>query len=1350
MYTISIVGDSLTPVYDQEHPDIYPVMDPQCSLEIGQPGSLKFSVLLSHPAYYDIRAMETYVTATRNGGEIFYGRVIDTETEKTTGVLQVTCAGALNFLDDVELAPMNNVSMTGEAFFRKCITDYNAGIGNDQKRAISVGTISHSRASQTLTFSSSSYQKIRQALESYLTREYGGYLRIRKSGNEHVIDWIEDFGIINVSPIELGENVVSQQNAITSADLFTMVRPTGKNGITLPEGTVPVTDELVTKYGRIIRSVKFNNATTVASLRTETQRYLDRIGKGLEKTCTVNLIDMHFLDGNEPSLALGAVYTQIKGFETEDMTTAAMELHFDHPGDDSVTLKNETALQGTKTGSAGGTTRGSGRGSTAQTFANMYKHISETEDMLGIHADTIELHGIRIEETATEFERYSTETTETIERYQNETNTSFNVIRGTATYQNADHISQVAGLYSIRYRQVPTSRLTPTRDPKASGYYQWENDHVATDEEVGNGTELFYVLQDALDGKALLNASRDNTVVIAGTIYGRMTKVTETEVIPDKKYYTRNIGTYAGTEVYLDEDGQEITVGTEIVTNRNNINEITGSALWTKRDDITGVVGEYEIHTDPQTGERTLVIKSGGGLKILRNGVEYGVYDDYTLSGGILVDKLNDGSTVTKISGDKINITTNSNFAQLVADENGLQTTVATHTSTLATHTSQIGGIQGTVDTFSGSALWTQRDAITGVCGEFDVITAGGVKTLRIKSGGGLKILRNSVEYGVYDSGNLTAGAIVDKVNNGSSKILGNKLDVNATQVAAWGAYTNSTLTGGILVQKINDGSTTTQILGSKVNITATQMASIGIYTDSHYDGGLMIDRINANTNKKIQGVRVSITAQQVLVGSTSNVQAWMDQTGTDIDTLEGAVMDKATIAQLDALDAKIETVKTDYLTVNKLASLNTVSVRSLNVGSSGNGGITVAKGNVTLYSGCDLRFAGSGSPPSYTSVKSAIRELQITQSGNTYTLQKRAFNESSWVNVGSFSRAVSSWVWGGGSGKINVTALPQNQTKSINISVDGTSPIRTNGTYTYTAYFENGDGDDVSTGATKTVSVEVETSVSSINWSCGNSMYTFTPDSLTSPKKTLGFTDSADIHIAVQTNGVPPTMTNTKWISAPLKIVQMQQSASPISRYTFNLSINATNAWNAGSAAYYNSSYWARPSSSNSWTAKIPDSTVSAAEDWFKLTELSIWSGGSKASSGTIYQSTTYTPYVKVGTDWMVGTSITISPPNVSIEDPEIYTDGPGYNTKVTGTQTIYDSSKKYMAKVKIGESTYNGTEITFTNGYPRSISLKHESSSQIGGGIYRHTFTYEGSASPVPAEVGESFKIHFNNSGT
>ena len=152
--------------------------------------------------------------------------------------------------------------------------------------------------------------------------------------------------------------------------------------------------------------------------------------------------------------------------------------------------------------------------------------------------------------------------------------------------------------------------------------------------------------------------------------------------------------------------------------------------------------------------------------------------------------------------------------------------------------------------------------------------------------------------------------------------------------------------------------------------------------------------------------------------------------------------------------------ITADYIQ-SKIASLASLNVANL---TSKRGGISVhsVSANTYYHGGVNCYLAH------------AITDLRITQSGNTYTLQRKWFSNSNWVNVGSFSRAVASWSVGGGSGKVNVTANPQGQTKSVPISVDGSGSITSNGTYTYKAYFENSDGDDVYTGASRSVEVNV------------------------------------------------------------------------------------------------------------------------------------------------------------------------------------------------------------------------------------------------------------------------------------
>lgn len=107
------------------------------------------------------------------------------------------------------------------------------------------------------------------------------------------------------------------------------------------------------------------------------------------------------------------------------------------------------------------------------------------------------------------------------------------------------------------------------------------------------------------------------------------------------------------------------------------------------------------------------------------------------------------------------------NGAELRVTHNGAQISVG----------KKIADLTEFQTSFEGSALWTQRNSITGIVGEFDIVTnAQGLRTLRVKSGGGLNILRNNVEYGVYDDGSLTAGVIVSKINGGTATIQANKI----------------------------------------------------------------------------------------------------------------------------------------------------------------------------------------------------------------------------------------------------------------------------------------------------------------------------------------------------------------------------------------------------------------------------------------------------------------------------------------------------------------------------------------------------------------------------------------------
>lgn len=214
----------------------------------------------------------------------------------------------------------------------------------------------------------------------------------------------------------------------------------------------------------------------------------------------------------------------------------------------------------------------------------------------------------------------------------------------------------------------------------------------------------------------------------------------------------------------------------DLEEHEEKIEEFDNSDIWVNRDSVWAVCGQYNVITDSD-GNVHLQIKDGSFLEVERDGV----YETVGTSQAITEVK----NTVT--------------------------------------------------NTILGSALWTQRNNITGVVGEFDVVGSGANRRLVIKSGGGLNVRRNNVEYGLYDSGNLNAGVIVEKLSDGTTttKIKSDYIDIAGivTAEAINAALANaSILTSGEITAgsvEATYGVSGATITGDTVNVT-TAMNFVG------------------------------------------------------------------------------------------------------------------------------------------------------------------------------------------------------------------------------------------------------------------------------------------------------------------------------------------------------------------------------------------------------------------------------------------------------------------------------------------------------------------------------------------
>ena len=136
----------------------------------------------------------------------------------------------------------------------------------------------------------------------------------------------------------------------------------------------------------------------------------------------------------------------------------------------------------------------------------------------------------------------------------------------------------------------------------------------------------------------------------------------------------------------------------------------------------------------------------------------------------------------------------------------------------------------------------------------------------------------------------------------------------------------------------------------------------------------------------------------------------WMGATDSGIVALQGNFGTlNAKVANLDKVVAKALT--TEDLTA-RIAGIKRLGVQHL----AASGSISVKAGNV------------------YYAIERSIKDIQITQSGNDYTLQVKKWGDSRWSNAGNFSRATSlSAKWSSGTGTI--TATPQDEKYIIKLA---------------------------------------------------------------------------------------------------------------------------------------------------------------------------------------------------------------------------------------------------------------------------------------------------------------------------
>ena len=274
----------------------YAIGTPILTLEAGKAGSLSFTMYPNHPEYDSLRRMLGRVVVYEDDTELFRGRILRMETNLYKE-RKVTCEGDLAYLMD-SIADPGEYTESISAHFSRLVDMHNRQVESDKQFA--VGIVNVDKATESQTFKTDSYRTTSAAMSDDLTGVFGGYIRTRRSGGTVYLDYIGDYGKAGNQNIEFGVNMIDFSESVSSDDIFTVLLPTGSEGVTMEGITgskyvkIP---NAVERYGTVVRAVSFSDINEAgAELMQAAYEYIEKNYKEMPPTLTLTAIDLKRLD----------------------------------------------------------------------------------------------------------------------------------------------------------------------------------------------------------------------------------------------------------------------------------------------------------------------------------------------------------------------------------------------------------------------------------------------------------------------------------------------------------------------------------------------------------------------------------------------------------------------------------------------------------------------------------------------------------------------------------------------------------------------------------------------------------------------------------------------------------------------------------------------------------------------------------------------------------------------------------------------------------------------------------------------------------------------------------------------
>lgn len=341
----------------------------KAELAVNEAGKLTFTVQPGHPAIELIEPMskEQEIVLEQDGEAIFRGRILAMK-EGFYGGLDVTCEGELSYLNDITVREYSTaekgVPSTIDGFFGWLVGEYNRKTDGRYRFIVRINDGGELDPANSIECANAEMPNVAQEMKDKLLNRYGGYVRMRHSGDDRYIDYVASGYKAATQRIEFGKNLLDFTRDRDWADYYNVIIPRGdapestgdtqqpKIGISseydrdlagglYKQGDRIIDNEGVRKYGYIERVVDFEGVKTPSALVDAAARHMRnmQVGDVLEVTA----IDLSIIDRDVKPIYIGdfvRVTSRPRGFD-EYFICSKMTIDVNNPESNTFTFGNE-------------------------------------------------------------------------------------------------------------------------------------------------------------------------------------------------------------------------------------------------------------------------------------------------------------------------------------------------------------------------------------------------------------------------------------------------------------------------------------------------------------------------------------------------------------------------------------------------------------------------------------------------------------------------------------------------------------------------------------------------------------------------------------------------------------------------------------------------------------------------------------------------------------------------------------------------------------------------------------------------------------------------------------------------